>query len=50
MKAQHAKAKGHMKKAEMHAEKAAKHSEMAHKAMLGSAKQEVKMAKKGNKK
>jgi hypothetical protein len=46
----HAKVKSHMKKAEMHANKAAKHSEMAHKAMLGTPKQEVKAAKKGNKK
>ena len=48
----HKKAKHHMEKASMHHEKAAKHHEMAEKAMgkVGTASEEKKMARKGDKK
>lgn len=48
----HAKVKHHMAKAEMHHSAAAKHHDMAKKAMgkVGSAAEEKKMARKGDKK
>ncbi len=42
----HHKAKHHMEKAEHHHEKAAHHHEMAKKAMIGTNKEELMMAKK----